>query len=96
MKEEKKRILIKDVATATISWLVGGIVFCLMLENFSFAGIVCGFMVAGLPFGWRWLSNVITATSLLTVVIKGILSIILGWIAIIVVILVDIIAYVRA
>lgn len=47
---------------------------------------------ACLPFGWRWASKVITATSLWGIVIKAVWSVALGMIALPVVVIGDIIA----
>ncbi|MBO5024203.1 MAG: hypothetical protein J6D11_07860 [Clostridia bacterium] len=96
MKKEAKKQLIKDIVTAVIAWLVFGAVCCLLMEEFSFAGMILGLFFAGLPFGWRWMSKVLTATSILMVIIKGFISLFLGWIAIFVVIIGDIIVFVTA
>ena len=97
MKNEMKKVLIKDIITAVTAWIIGGIICCLMSGSFSISSLLaCGMLVAGVPFGWRWLSKIIVATSITMVVIKGIVSIFLGWIAIFIVIIGDIIAYVFA
>ena len=51
--------------------------------------------VAGLPFGWRWASKIITATSLKGIGIKLLISVLLGFIAIFVVVIKDIIVFIH-
>ena len=94
MKEEAKSRLIKDLILAVVAWIVFGALMGLALHDVP-AGIACGFIFAGVPFGWRWMSKLITAVGFFTLVIKAILALILGWLAIFVVIIGDIIAVVK-
>ena len=96
MKEEKRKQLIKDIVIALIAWVIAAIVFIGVNEESVVLGIIMGFMCAGIPFGWRWLSNIITAVSFYMVVMKALLAIFLGWIALPVVIIKDIVELVRA
>ena len=48
-------------------------------------------LFAGIPFGWSWASKIITAVSLQGVGIKLLFSVALGWLAIFVVLIGDII-----
>ena len=96
MKSEAKKILIKDIVIAAAAWVVASIIISLMMEGFSIGVIVLGLFFAGLPFGWRWMSSVIIATRFTTVLIKGALAVVLGWIAIFIVIIGDVIRFVRA
>ena len=91
-----KKQLIKDIVIAIIAWVIAAIVFIGLAENSVGLGILMGFMCAGIPFGWRWMSKVITAISLWGIATKGILSIFLGWLALPVIIIKDIIALVKA
>ncbi len=95
MKREAKGRLIKDIILAVVAWLVFGVLFYCTgtLGGFSF---VISIFCAGVPFGWRWMSKIFTALSFSTIVIKFVLSILLGWIAIFVVIIKDIIDLVNA
>lgn len=96
MREEMKHQLIKDIVTAGIAWLVVGLVFSVLAGAGFFGGFFIGFFCAGLPFGWRWISGVFTAFSLYAVLIKALLAMLLGWIALPVVIVKDIINYATA
>jgi len=96
MKEEMKHQLIKDITVAAIAWVVVSILMGVIGDAGLFGGIFIGFFCAGVPFGWRWLSNLYTALSLQAVAIKAILAILLGWIALPVVIIKDVVNYVNA
>lgn len=96
MKEEMKKQLIKDIAIAIIAWVVVAIIFITLSGQSIALGILGGFMCAGIPFGWRWSSKIFSAISLYTIAIKAILSIFLGWIALPVIIIKDIIAIAQA
>lgn len=93
MKNEGISNLIKDVLLAVIAW---GICACLLnalwtgtvYANDAMMGAV---LFAGIPFGWRWSSKIITAVSLKGVLIKLMISLLLGWFAIFVVLIFDII-----
>ncbi len=96
MKEEMKKQLIKDIVIAVIAWIVASIVFIALANTGVGMGIFAGFFCAGVPFGWRWMSKVFTAISLYTIAIKAVLSIFLGWIALPIIIIKDIVAFVKA
>lgn len=96
MKEEMRGRLIKDIVIAVIAWIVAAIVFTALAGTGVGMGILSGFMCAGIPFGWRWTSKIFTAVSFYTIAIKALLSIFLGWIALPVIIIKDIIALVKA
>lgn len=100
MKVVYKTQLIKDIIIAGIAWAVGfGVAFSEFYEDgvagFFFAFMI-GLIVAGVPFGWRWLSNIFSTLSFYMIAIKGVLSLFLGWIALPIVIVKDIIAYKNA
>lgn len=103
-KDEAKSILIKDVLTMLIGFIVGGIIGMLILSSdissYRFGEIVLLFFVfglifGGLPLGWKWASKVITAVGLISVLFKGILSIVLGWIAAPITVIKDIILFIK-
>ncbi len=96
MKDEMKKQLIKDIVIAVIAWIVASIVFIALANTGVGMGIFAGFFCAGVPFGWRWMSKVFTAISLYTIAIKAVLSIFLGWIALPIIIIKDIVAFVKA
>lgn len=93
MREEYRIQLVKDCVTAGIAWVIMAVVFAALVNAGVIGGIILGFMCAGIPFGWRWLSNIFTAISFYTIAIKFLLAIFLGWIALPVVIIKDVIAY---
>lgn len=92
MKNEAKKVLIKDLTTAGIAWVVSAVVFA-MTGMGVFGGIILGIFMAGLPFGWRWLSKLITACNFQGLLIKTVLSMVLGWLAIFIILVKDIIVY---
>ncbi len=96
MKEEMKTQLIKDIVIAIVAWAIVTILFVSLNDTSVPLAILGGFMCAGIPFGWRWSSNIFTAISLYTIAIKLILSLFLGWIALPVTIIKDIIAIAQA
>lgn len=57
-----------------------------------FLGIGVSLILGGIPSGWRWASNIITAVSVTGIGIKAMISLFLGWIALPVRIVKDIIA----
>lgn len=95
MKEQMKKQLIKDIIVAVVAWAVVAIILVSMDNPLGFA-IPMGLFFAGLPFGWRWASKIFTATSLIAILIKFILAMVLGWIALPITIIIDIIHYVKA
>ena len=97
MKTEARNTLIKDIVIAVIAWIIATFAFTAMMPNQGF--LIClvpGFLLAGIPFGWKWLSNVITAIGLWGLMFKFLGSVALGWIALPVVLVKDILAYVKA
>ena len=102
-KAEAKKVLIKDLITAGISVVVAAIIIGVMVGSTGggvlsaiFVGIVCGFYCAGLPFGWKWISKVVTAIGWLAILIKIFVAIALGLIAFPVTIIIDIVRYCKA
>jgi len=93
MKHEAKTQLIKDLIFALIAWVVGAVLFIGMAETGVVLGIVAGLFVSGVPFGWRWLSKIVTAVSFQGICMKLLGALFLGFIAIFVVIIGDIIRY---
>ena len=96
MKMEAKNQLIKHLVCALIAWIAAAALFIGMAEASVGLGIVTGFMCAGVPFAWKWLSNIFVAVSITSIAIKALLSVFLGWIAFPVTIIKDVIAVATA
>ena len=97
MKEDMKGQLIKDIVIAVVAWVLATV----LLVSIQGGGMVlfdifAGFVCAGIPFGWKWASKLFVAISLHTFIFKVILSILLGWIALPVAIITDVIELIRA
>lgn len=90
MKRNAISRLIKDIIIAAIFVVP----FSFILADYVGPGInaVClSFFFAGIPFGWRWSSKIITAVSLKGIGLKLLISFFLGWIAIWIVLISDVI-----
>lgn len=96
MKAEAKSQLIKHLVFAGLAWIVAAILFIGMAGSGTGLGILAGFACAGVPFAWKWLSNIFVAVSVTSVAIKALLSVILGWIAFPVTIIKDVVAFAAA
>ena len=87
--------LVKDLIIAAVAYFL--ITTFLSLDGISpFYGstmnrIFIGMALAGIPFGGRWASRVFSAVSVGGVLIKLLFAVFLGWLAIFVVIIGDII-----
>jgi hypothetical protein len=94
MKKNAIWTLVKDVILIVI---LGGItsVMCKVDGTLSpqMETLLC-VAVAGIPFGWRWASKIITAVSLQGIGLKLLISVCLGCIAIFVVVFGDIVRFV--
>lgn len=96
MKRNAINTLIKDTITAILAWFI----FAVMLNEImggtlgSLNNMEANFLAtvfAGIPFGWRWASKLITAVSIKGIGIKLGIAFFLGWFAIYVVLITDII-----
>ena len=92
MKAEAKSQLIKHIVFAAIACAVAAFLFIGLAGIGVVLGIIMGIMCAGVPFAWKWLSNLFVAVSLASIAIKALLSVILGWIAFPVTIIKDVVA----
>lgn len=90
--------LIKDVILALVAWgICYGLLYALAGHNIGNDGAMgLGMLCAGIPFGWRWASKIITATSIPGIGIKLVISLFLGFIAIILTLGSDVIRLVSA
>ncbi len=99
MKRNAVFTLIKDVVFALIAW---GICAFLIAALFQSNGVTpaeakgLALFFAGIPFGWRWASKIITAVSFKGVMLKLGFSVVLGWLAIFVVLISDVIRCIAA
>lgn len=95
MKMEKFGKLVKDI-------LLAGAFFGLaMLLNMGSDmttqnQIAIALFASGIPFGWRWASNIMTAVSVQGVLIKLGFSLLLGWLALMIALVGDVIAFLAA
>ena len=91
MKRNAINTLIKDIIFAAIFYGIG----TLILAEFDFGNtantLFAPLFIAGIPFGWRWASKLITAVSVKGIGIKLSIAFFLGWFAIYVVLIGDII-----
>lgn len=90
----KKRAIMKLVKDLIITGLLGGLAALAFFSDASMAQSLQIFLtlaVAGLPCGWRLASHIITATSLKGILIKAVISGIIGSVAIFFVLIGDVI-----
>ena len=95
MKRQAITILVKDIVIAVAAYLIitfflkesGANVFYGSPMNRMFIGLA----LAGIPFGYRWASKMFTAISFKGFLIKLLIGVLLGWLAIFVVIIGDVI-----
>lgn len=90
-KKQATNRLVKDIITAIAAIAVIAVITIAFMEMDFLGGIVIGIFLSGIPFGWRWLSKVITAIGLLAIIAKFFGAILLGWVALPIVIVKDII-----
>ena len=89
-RREAKLELIKHIILAVVAWGVGALLFGTLGELGIF-GIFPALFLAGVPFGWMWLSKIFHVYSLNSFILKLLLSIVVGWFAIFIVLVLDII-----
>ena len=58
-------------------------------------GIFLAYCIAGIPSGWRWASHIITAVSGKGILIKLLISVFLGWVAVPVMFIKDIVNVIK-
>lgn len=96
MKSTAVKTIVKDVLLASIACVIATAIGVSVLELSPELGVFFGLLCAGIPFGWRWMSKVITAVGVISLILKVTLSIFLGWIAIFVVLIGDVVSVVKA
>ena len=95
-KKQATNQLVKDIATAIVAIAVIAIIAVTWMDQDFSGGIIIGFFLSGIPFGWRWLSKIFTALGFLAIVAKLFGAILLGWVALPIVLVKDIIQLVVA
>ena len=93
MKKNALARLIKDAILATIAILLA----VYMFKAFE-GGILMAvaLFVPGIPFGWRWASKFITALTFHGIGIKLGIAMVLGWVALPVVLISDLVRFIAA
>lgn len=92
MKAYYKGQLIKDVIIAAVAWLISALIFSALLGQSFLYVLPIGFLLAGIPFGWKFLSKIFVALSFQAILTKALLSILIGWVALPIVLIKDIIS----
>lgn len=93
MKTFYKNQLIKDIVIACAAWLISALLFTAIMEGNFIGSLFIGFFLAGIPFGWKFLSKIYVALSFQAIAIKAILAILVGWVALPIVLVKDIIVF---
>ena len=93
MKKNAISRLVKDVILAAIAVLLAVIVY--KTGNGGILGAVALF-IPGIPFGWRWASKFITALTFHGIGIKLGIAMVLGWVAMPVVLIGDVVRCIAA
>lgn len=98
MKRNAAGTLIKDIILAVAAWAIFAFLFdSLWASTLGEGGAQSlALFFAGVPFGWRWASNIITAISPKGIAIKFAISLFLGWFAIVIILIGDIIRCIAA
>ena len=90
-KKQASNQLVKDIILAVAATVIIAIIATLSMGTDVLGGIFIGIFLSGIPFGWRWLSKVITAIGLVAIIAKFLGAILLGWVALPIVIVKNII-----
>lgn len=90
MKKNAFATLIKDVILAAVAWGISAMMIQSMFAMPMSDAAMMATMCAGIPFGWRWSSKIITAVSFYGIGIKLLISLLLGMFAIFLVIGLDV------
>ena len=90
-KKQAVTRLVKDIILAVAATIIIAFIFTAMGACDFAMGLLAGFMLSGIPFGWRWLSKIFTALGLLAIIAKFFGAMLLGWLALPIVLIKDII-----
>lgn len=93
MKKNAISRLVKDIILAAIA-----IVLAVLIFNSVEGGILAAtaLFIPGIPFGWRWASKFITALTFHGIGIKLGIAMVLGWVALPVVLISDLVRCIAA
>lgn len=91
MKKEAIKRLIKDVLIVLLTYLISYLLLNAGDGSNVAASAILPYFIAALPMGWRWSSKIVHAVSMQGVVQKALFSVFLGFIAVPVIIIGDII-----
>ncbi len=100
MKKKAIFTLVKDV-------VIFGVAFAILYSIFSNENVLgadissgaakfLSYCVAGIPCGWRWASHLLTAISGKGILLKLVISVVLGWLAVPVMFIKDIINLIKS
>lgn len=93
MKKVAISRLVKDVILAAIAIVLAVVVF---KSGDSSILVAVALFIPGIPFGWRWASKFITALTFHGIGIKLGIAMVLGWVAMPVVLISDVIRCIAA
>lgn len=91
MKTKATATLIKDIILAATFYAIGYLIISETDFGNTANNVFAPMFIAGIPFGWRWASKLITAVSIKGIGIKLSIAFFLGWFAIYVILITDII-----
>ena len=97
MKRNAIAKMIKDIVFAAIAWGIFTLILSFIFGPYGYNSMdahdikMCAILFAGIPFGWRWASKIITAVTMKGVFIKLAIAFFLGWVAGIVVMIGDVV-----
>ena len=96
MKRNATATLIKDIILTVIFYAIGSLILAEADFGNTANNVFAPMFIAGIPFGWRWASKLITAVSIKGIGIKLSIAFFLGWFAIYVVLIGDIISFIAS
>lgn len=96
MKRNATATLIKDIILTVIFYAIGALILAEADFGNTANNVFAPMFIAGIPFGWRWASKLITAVSVKGIGIKLSIAFFLGWFAIYVVLIGDIISFITS
>ena len=96
MKRNATATLIKDIILTAIFYGLGYLILAETDFGNTANNVFAPMFIAGIPFGWRWASKLITAVSIKGIGIKLSIAFFLGWFAIYIVLIGDIISFIAS
>ena len=92
MKTFYKNQLREDFSTACCGWFICTMVYSAIVGGSFLGASLAGLFFAGIPFGWKFLTKLNCAVSS-RIVLKALLAVFVGWVALPLVLIGDIIFY---